>query len=612
MLTVLRAKNFVLIGELEISLEAGLNVLTGETGAGKSIVVGAIELVLGGRASPEVVRPGAEEAEVEAHFELSARQLAAPSIAALIEAGVVTPAEAGTELCIRRVVNDKGRSRGYINGRLATAHELRAIAGELADISSQHESVALTDAATHLYYLDRFASLAEARSALGRDVEALEALVREAKELRRRDRERGERESFLRFRRSQIEEVDPKEGEVDELHAERKRLRHGARLTELTQKALARLDGEDAAIELLGRAVADLRSAADLDAALAAHAETVAASLVDVRDVAAHVARYLDESDLDPARLGQVESRLFQLETLLRQHGGTVEAVLEARRDLDAELDALDSSEERGASIRAEIERLLPLAQAQARRLSDLRRKGATELARLISLELAELGMGDARVRIDVEPLTGKEGAEPHESLGVDGARLGRDGIDRVEFMIAPNKGIEPKPLRRIASGGELSRALLALKRVLADSGPAGLYVFDEVDTGVGGRVAERIGAAIADVARHRQVLCITHLAPIAAFGDAHFVVEKASQGGRTTSLVTRIVGDARQQEVARMLSGETVSRATREAAQELIAVAARHKAGAQAPAAPPAKDDPSKIKKEKPGDRKRESRSSR
>jgi DNA repair protein RecN (Recombination protein N) len=331
----------------------------------------------------------------------------------------------------------------------------------------------------------------------------------------------------------------------------------------------SRLDqGDDALCDELSRLGSELAAAATLDPALAGAAQALEGCWSALSDVARDIGRYAERTQADPARLADVEDRLFRLEGLLRQHGPTLDDVIAARDRLAAELADLAGTESRVAELEREREGLLAAAAAQARALSARRKKAADKLGAAISGELGDLGMGGARVVVDVAPLDGRS------DLAVDGARLGHDGIDRVEFLISPNKGIEPRPLRRIASGGELSRALLALKRSLAECGPAGLYVFDEVDTGVGGAVADKIGRAIADVARHHQVLCITHLAPIAAFADAHFVVEKHDAGPLAKSDVTRLGPKQRVAEVARMLAGAKVTGAAMKAATELIRAA--------------------------------------
>ena len=563
MLVTLRVKNFILMDALELSLDRGLNVLTGETGAGKSIVVGALSLVLGGRANAEQVRPGADEAEIEALFDVrgSDRVLAA------LEAGGVA---ADGDLVIRRVIQSSGRSRAYLNGRLCTAGELAALAPELADVASQHESVALTDPSTHLGYLDRFARLVDQRNELSAEVARLEAIVARIRAVREAERGRGEREAFVSFQLQAIEALSPQPGEMEELAAERHRLRHAGRLLDLTRGVSLRLDQGDGAIcDEVARLASDLSAAAEIDPALSPVARALEGCRSELIEVARDVTRYAERTEADPARLSDVEERLYRLEGLLRQHGPTLEDVLATRDRLAAELAAFAGAESRLAELEREKEAQLAVAAERARKLSARRRKAAEKLGAAISGELAEMGMGGARVVVDVAALGG-ERAE----LAVDGARLGPDGIDRVEFLISPNKGIDPRPLRKIASGGELSRALLALKRCLAECGPAGLYVFDEVDAGVGGAVADKIGRAIADVAKHHQVLCITHLAPIAAFGDAHFVVSKQIDGGMTRSGVVRVERKERIAEVARMLSGAKVTDASLKAATEMIRAA--------------------------------------
>jgi DNA repair protein RecN (Recombination protein N) len=562
-LVTLRVKNFILMDALELSLDRGLNVLTGETGAGKSIVVGALSLVLGGRANAEQIRPGADEAEIEALFDVRGSDRV---LASLEAAGVASDGD----LVIRRVVQSTGRSRAYLNGRLCTAGELAALAPELADVASQHESVALTDPSTHLNYLDRFARLVDQRNELSTEVARLEAIVANIRAVREAERGRGEREAFVSFQLQAIEALNPQPGEMDELNAERHRLRHAGRLLDLTQGVSVRLDDGDGAIcDEVARLCSDLAAAAEIDPALAPAARALEGCRSELLEVARDVTRYAERTEADPGRLSDVEERLYRLEGLLRQHGPTLDDVLATRDRLAAELAAFAGAESRLAELEREKDAQLAVAAERARKLSARRRKAAEKLGAAISGELAEMGMGGARVVVDVAALGG-ERAE----LAVDGARLGPDGIDRVEFLISPNKGIDPRPLRKIASGGELSRALLALKRCLAECGPAGLYVFDEVDAGVGGAVADKIGRAIADVARHHQVLCITHLAPIAAFGDAHFVVSKQSDGGMTRSGVARVERKERIAEVARMLSGAKVTDAALKAATEMIRAA--------------------------------------
>ncbi len=560
MLLELSVRNLVLIDQVTLELTAGFNVLTGETGAGKSMLVDALGLVLGGRARPDVVRSGAREAEVEALFEVQAGS----RVAAKLEAAGV-PCD--KELVIRRVVQSEGRSRAFVNGRICTVAQLAELAPELCDISSQHESVALTDPMTHLEYLDAFGKLDQTREALGQEVDALTALTRAIEELRAADRGRAEREDFLAFQLRELEEVDPKVGEETELENERGRLRHAERLGQATRHAADRLyEGEGAICDELGRLAAELEGAAAVDASLSPMAHVVESARAELADAARELSRYAEGVEGNPARLAEVEDRLFRLQKLLRKHGPTTAELFAHKTALATELEGLAKSGDRAAELERERDAVFARVTVAARKLSQERRDAAARLADAVGKELAQLGMGRARVVVDVAPSASAVGA-----LELDGARLTRAGLDRVEFLIAPNRGEDPRPLRRIASGGELSRALLALKRVLAEKGPAGLYVFDEVDAGVGGAVAEVIGRSIADVARHRQVLCITHLAQIAALADTHFVVDKQEDGRRTTTSVQRLSASERVEEVARMIGGVKVGEAARRTAREML-----------------------------------------
>ena len=565
MLAQLTVRNVVLIESLVLELAPGFNVVTGETGAGKSMVVDALSLALGARARPDLVRAGAGEAEVEALFELEPGSRAAARLEA---AGI--PAE--RELVVRRVVQAEGRSRAYVNGRLCTAAQLAEVAADLCDIASQHESVSLTDPSTHVEYLDAFGKLGQERARLAEQVDALAEVVRERDEASAQERNRAEREDFLRWQLKEIEELDPRDGEETELEHERARLRHAEKLQAATSRAAERLyDGEAAMCDELARIGAELDQAAGIDGSLAPLARSVESARAELSDVARALSRYAEGVEASPERLAEVEERAFRLQKLLRKHGPATADLLAHKASVARELASLASASERVAELDAEKARRVTEAGAAARALSRKRRDAAERLADAIGKELSQLGMGRARVIVDVSPSAGAS-----DALMVDGARLTRAGIDRVEFLIAPNRGEEPRPLRKIASGGELSRALLALKRVLADQGPAGTFVFDEVDAGVGGAIAEVIGRSIADIARHRQVVCITHLPQIAALADAHFVVDKHEARDRTSTSVRRLGDKERVEEIARMLGGIRVGDAARKAAVELLSARAR------------------------------------
>ncbi len=583
MLVQLTARSVVLFERMALELQPGFNVLTGETGAGKSMILDAFALVLGGRARSDIVRAGETEAEVEALFEIEPGSRVAAKLEA---AGVPCAFEGGAgELVIRRVVQasekrekkGEARSRAFVNGRLCTAAQLAELATDLCDVSSQHESVSLTDPATHMDYLDAFGKLGGgARDALGIEVDALAGVVKELQDVRAAERGRAEREDFLAYQLREIDELEPTLGEETELENERGRLRHAGRLAEVTCGAPPNASTK-------GRRPSAMSSPASRATSRARQSSTrrlapprshpLESSRAEPRRRAARALgrRYAEGVGVQPRPpFAELEERLFRLQKLLRKHGPTTAELLAHRDVLRRDLETIGSASDRAASLEKDRDTKLARVAASARALSKKRREAADKLADAIGRELAALGMGRARVVVDVAP-TQSAG----EALGVDGARLQRSGIDRVEFLIAPNKGEDPRPLRRIASGGELSRALLALKRVLADRGPAGLYVFDEVDAGVGGAVAEVIGRAIADIAKHRQVLCITHLPQIAALAETQFVVGKSEVKGRTNSTVRRLSESERVEELARMIGGVKVGDAARRTAEDMMR--ARH-----------------------------------
>ncbi len=536
MLRCLRVRQLAIADDIELLLGDGLNIVTGETGAGKSILVDALQLVLGGRANPELVRTGAERAEVEALFELSPgdrERLAGRDV--------------GPELVLRRVVEAAGRSRAYIDGRLATAGELAEVARGLCDISSQHEHHSLVDPGSHLGYLDAYADLGALRAQMDtawatlREAEtALEAL---------RGRLREDRADWLRFQLAELDKVDGLD--VDE--AELSRLRNVDALAALVQRAHARLyDDDQAASGALARVEADVASAARLDPALGSVHERLVALSTELDDIVTELGRYARGLRADPARLAALEEAQHEVRRLRRKHGDDLAG---ARRRIEEELAQIEGSANALADAEAAIEAARSVVARVAPALSSRRRAEARKLANAITGELASLGMGEARVDVNVAD-----------------AGVGPRGADRVEFRIATNRGEEPRPLRKVASGGELSRALLAVKRVLAQMGPVGTYVFDEVDSGVGGAVAEVIGRKLQEVSRHHQVLCVTHLPQIAAWADLHLHVRKEAVGERTFSSVRALDESATVEELARMLGGVRVSDAARAAARELRA----------------------------------------
>jgi DNA repair protein RecN (Recombination protein N) len=582
MLTLLRISGFAIVDQLEVRFGPGLNVLTGETGAGKSLLVEALHLVLGGRMSADVLRDGADEAVVEALFELPGSH---PVFERLEAAGVTNPAgpltaghnPAGpgtTELLVRRVAARGGKGRAFVNGALCTVGMLEQALRGVVDVTGQHEHVALLDPATHLGQLDAFAGvdpspperealLARYREAFG----ALGALVRERDGLALDAGERARRADYLAFQLKELDAVDPAPGEDAALEGERRVLASAERLREAARAAEGHVQAEDgSAGERLGQALRALADAAQLDPRLEGPVALLRSAAAEVDEAGRELSRYADGLGGDPERLQAVHDRLDALRAIARKHGGSLEAAVAARARMAAELAGLDGGGERLEALAVEIEAAGRRAAGLAAELTKARGAAAKRFAAGVAAELDALAM--ARCRLEVAFLP------PEGAIEAAGARLGASGAERAELLIAPNPGESPRPLARIASGGELSRVLLAVKRVLARRDPVSTYVFDEVDSGVGGAVAEAMGRTLADVARGRQVLCVTHLPQVAAFADRHLRVEKRVVDRRTSAGVVPLEEAERRAELARMLAGATVTASALDHAASLLEAA--------------------------------------
>ncbi|HET6436750.1 MAG TPA: DNA repair protein RecN [Anaeromyxobacter sp.] len=566
MLTTLRISGFAVVDAVEVQFGPGLNVLTGETGAGKSILVNALHLVLGGRMSAEVLREGAEEAVVEALFELPEGH---PAFARLGLDGVLGP-----ELLVRRVVSRGGRGRAFVNGTLCTVSMLEAGLRGLVDISGQHEHVSLLDPGVHLQLLDSFLgqlrggeeALLSARYRAA--YAALAALVRERDALAAKAEERARRAEYLGYQLRELEACGARPGELSELEGERRVLLSAERLKAAARGAEGLAYGEEgSAAERAGQAVRSLCEVATLDPRLSGPLGLLRSAAVELEEAGRELGRYAEAVGGDAERLAAVDDRLEGLRALSRKHGGSLEAALSRRDAMREELQGIGGGDERLAELSGRIAPLEEEVLALAGELSRARAEAARHFAAAVEVELGDLAMGRCRIEVALP--------SPEEGIEVSGRRLSPGGAERAEIRIAPNPGEPARPLAKIASGGELSRMLLAVKRVLARCDPVATYVFDEVDAGIGGAVAESMGRALADVSRGRQVLCVTHLPQVAAFADRHHLVEKVVYAGRTKVKVLPLEEEeSRRREVARMMAGLTVTPSALEHAGSLIAAA--------------------------------------
>lgn len=538
MIRYLAIRNLAVIESVAVDFEQSFNILTGETGAGKSILVEAVGLLLGGRATQDLIRTGEDVATVEAIFET----------------------EDGSELIVRREITSQGRSRAFINGALATAAALKDLSNRLVELHGQHEHQQLLDPTQHLALLDEWAGLEQPRA----EVSAAFAQVRTLREhldrLRMDDRERAARLDLVEFQLGELQKANLQPGEDETLSADRQLLRSADTIQRLCGESYAELyDTEGAALVALGRIWKRVGELAAIDPRFAPYLEARDGIKAQLEDLAFTLRDFADGIDASPARLQQVEDRLALIERLKRKHGGTLEEAIAYRDRLSAEHKALTG----GQSTVAEIEQqLLEAGRAflsAARRLSAKRRDAAPKFAKQIEGELADLAM--ERTKFEVRLTTSE--AEGQWTA---------DGIDSGELFLSPNVGEDLRPLAKIVSGGELSRVMLALKTLAtADAGAAKTLIFDEVDAGIGGRVATVVGQKLASLGDRFQVLCITHLPQIAACGSSHFLIEKRVQARRTVTHVNRLQGEARVAEIARMMGGAAAGEKALESARELL-----------------------------------------
>lgn len=553
MLKELHIRNFALIDELALSFEPGLNVITGETGAGKTILVTALELAVGGKASADVIRTGEDEAAIEAVFALGGAAVRERLASAGFDGS-------GEELLVRRALSRSGRNRIHLNGALATLGVLESVGEGLIRVYGQHEHYTLRQSETHLDLLDVFADHAALLETMRERFAAYQDLAERLGKIVTGKETARARAEILRFQSKEIADAKLAPGEEAELRRERQvlaaaeKLAEAARIGEQTLYA-----GDAAATSTLRKLSARFADLASIDPRLAEMAKLIEEAHTLVEEAGWRLREYAEKIVLDPTRLDEVDNRLVEIGKLKRKYGESVEAILEFYASAERELADIDLSEEGLAALEGDAAAAEHAASDAAAALSESRRSAAGSFAARIVEELAALGMKEARF-------------QPH--FAAEPPTLTSRGADAVEFFFSANPGEELCPLARVASGGELSRIMLAIKSVALEDAEAPTVMFDEVDAGVGGAVAEVVGRKLAALARHRQVLCVTHLPQIAAFADHHFAVEKTTAGRRTRSKVRRLGAEERSLEIARMLGGVKVSAEARKHAEQLLSTA--------------------------------------
>ncbi len=552
MLQELRIKNFAIIDELELSFLRGFNVITGETGAGKSIILSAVHLLLGDKATDELIRSSEEEASVEALFDVSGHKKVMEKIK---EKHPKAQNEGEEAFVIRRVLSRSGRGKVFVNANLATLGMLSEIGEELLSIYGQHEHQTLQRVETHMDILDEFGELAEVRNDVRSHFEKLTSLSQEIGRIRNEKDRRIREHDLMAFQSKEIEASKIQAGEEEAWREERRILVHAEKLMGFANLSEEAIYGEEDSA--LGRIQTILRKGQEMgsiDPSLSPLLKNLESIRIQLEEAALALRDYSRKVEINPARLEEVENRLEEIDRLKKKYGPTAEDILLFKKRIDEALQSFTSDEERLSQLEVELEPLRKETVALAERLSKERKRTGVELKKSIKKELGSLGMKKTtfEVRIDAVSLSSK-------------------GIDRVEFLISPNIGEEVKPLAKIASGGELSRIMLAMKRILARVGGRQVLIFDEVDSGIGGAIAEVVGRKLRDLSQQHQVICVTHLPQIACFADSHHSVRKEVKGGRTVTLVDHLEKESVVDEIARMLGGVKITDKTRAHAREMI-----------------------------------------
>jgi DNA repair protein RecN (Recombination protein N) len=555
----LRIENLLLIEAAELRFGEGLNAITGETGAGKTILAHSIDLLMGGKARPQIVRPGAEEAYVEGVFSLPEGLLDDPDLREIAQ----RLPEGSSEIVLGRRVGVSGRTSAFVQGRSASAADLQALGARVLAFYGQHEHRKLTLSSAQLEVLDGFAGPehVERRRRYRAAHAELTVLAAELAELREREGARERDLDIMRYELEEIQAARPDAGEEGELGAERERLRHAEALRSAAGGALGALSGREddgGATALLAHAGAALGGASGVDRDLDALGERARGLEVELGDLAAELRSYLDAVEAEPGRLQEVEERLDVIDRLKRKHGGSVEAVVAHAERCRAEIERLENADERGVELEERVREVAERRDALGGELSRARADAAQGLEERVAVELAELAMEGAALEISLEP---------HP----DGH--GPSGRERVTFMVATNPGLPVSPLRDAASGGELSRVMLALTGLGPDAGARSL-VFDEIDAGIGGNTARAVGERLRRLSGERQVICITHLPQIASLASAHFRIEKIAERGETRAIVDRVDGEELVAEICRMLGADREDEAASRHARELLAAA--------------------------------------
>ena len=557
MLIELSIKNFAIIDDIRISFSRGLSVLTGETGAGKSIIIEAVNLLLGGRVSGDLVRTGEENAELSAFFEIDPGSNAAKI---LEDQGM----DASEGLMIRRIISSKGRHRLFINSKQSTMHLLKLVTKNLAGISSQHAHQGFLKQENHIDILDQFAGTFPLRREVGRLYNKFSMLKNRIAELKEILEQGDQDNEFLRFQISEIEDAGILPREDEKLEKQKKRLKSSSEIVNAVKRSVNALYlTENSVVEQLGLVKNDLEKVSSLDPVLGEKTEKINMTVLELQDLAEELRTYASTVELDTEALEKTELRLDLVQRLKRKYGGSLESLFAKYDELKKKISSTGEIRKEIDQLTKDTENILNNLHEKSFVLSEKRKAAGKNLSLLVEAEFKDLEMDNAGFTISIEPLS---------EVSSGNIQYSAKGIDKVGFLMAPNPGEEPRPLNRIASGGELSRVVLALKAVLSETESLETLIFDEVDAGIGGKTSEKVGIKLKNLALDYQVICITHLAQIAKYGTTHFRIKKNVVNGRTsTSIFPLTEKKDRINEIARMIGGEEITPATINHAKEML-----------------------------------------
>ncbi len=569
MLQELSIRQFAIIDDIRINFEDGLTIMSGETGAGKSIIINAVNLLLGSRASEKMIRTGAESAEIEALFQVQANS---PVAQTMQDHGFVST----EDLLIRRIISRNSRHRVYINGRLSTMQVLKSIVQHMASISGQHAHQGLLNEDQQLLILDQSSGMMPLRAKVYQSYHQLKELIKQYHQLQSRQGRQQEHMELLRFQLREIQTAHIVENEDVELEQEIIRLKNAEQLYATVHASIGELYNESGAVvERILEVGKKLDDVSRIDAALSTSSRTLSENAIRIEDVVSDLRAYLDKIQMDDQRLDVAEERVYLLNTLKRKYGGSLTSVLEKEAAIEREISQDKHLNQDIADTYNSLVALQQKAITLSDKLSQKRQKAAEKLAREVESELATLRMKQTRFKVSLLALVND--SESESFLHNGNKVLSETGQESVQFLIAPNVGEELKPMAEIASGGELSRIVLALKAILAQTDAVETIIFDEVDAGIGGTVAEVVGKKLAQLSGHHQVICITHLPQIARFGDHQMKITKEINNNRTETVIHPLNSDERIQEIARMLAGENVTKKTLAHAAEMMGSSAHH-----------------------------------